>query len=250
MKISIVTITLNSELTLEDTIKSVIEQNVDGIELEYLIIDGGSTDRTLEIIKKYNERITMWISEPDNGISDAFNKGIALSSGDIIGIISSDDLLYENALQRVRYSFDMCTDVYYGKGLLLHKNGKLTERRVSSNLEMLKKSMSICHSSVFVNKAAYKKHGMFDISLSCVMDRDLLLLMYSGGALFKFIDHPLSIVRVGGISFVQYFKKVQPEEERISVKYGMNPVYARCRTYGNWAYMHLLLFVRKVTGKV
>ena len=90
-KISIVTITFNSEHTVEETIKSVISQ--DYPNLEYIIIDGASKDGTLAVVDKYRGKIAKVISEPDNGISDAFNKGIRHSTGDIIGIINSDDVL-------------------------------------------------------------------------------------------------------------------------------------------------------------
>lgn len=89
MKISIITITYNSEKTLEDTIQSVARQNYP--DLEYIIVDGGSKDATLDIVKKYSNVVTKWISEPDKGISDAFNKGIKIASGELIGIINSDD---------------------------------------------------------------------------------------------------------------------------------------------------------------
>lgn len=98
-KISIVTITYNSEKTLEETILSVVNQNY--CNLEYLIIDGGSKDSTLKIEDKYRDKISFVISEPDKGIIDAFNKGIKYASGDIIGIINSDDILCDGALQAI-----------------------------------------------------------------------------------------------------------------------------------------------------
>ena len=98
-KISIITISFNSDKTLEDTINSVISQ--DYPNLEYLIVDGGSKDRTLDIVDKYRDKIDVVVSEPDKGISDAFNKGIQLATGEIIGIINSDDLLMPGALQEI-----------------------------------------------------------------------------------------------------------------------------------------------------
>ena len=89
MKISIITVCLNSKRTIEQTIQSVIGQAHDNCE--YIVIDGGSTDGTLEILKKYDGSISTIISEPDEGIYDAMNKGIALATGDIIGILNSDD---------------------------------------------------------------------------------------------------------------------------------------------------------------
>lgn len=99
MKISIITITYNSEKTIEETILSIINQNYQNIE--YIIIDGGSKDNTLNIINKYKTKISKVISEPDNGISDAFNKGIREATGDIIGIINSDDILNIDTLNEL-----------------------------------------------------------------------------------------------------------------------------------------------------
>ena len=90
MKVSIITVCFNSEKTLEETIQSVLIQ--DYPEVEHIIIDGGSTDGTLAIIRKYAAQITQWISEKDHGMYDAMNKGIALATGDVIGILNSDDV--------------------------------------------------------------------------------------------------------------------------------------------------------------
>lgn len=103
MKISIITVCLNSEQTIEQTIKSVIDQN--DPDYEYIIIDGDSTDSTLDIIRKYQAYIAILISEPDKGIYDAMNKGIALASGDVIGIINSDDWYEPEILKTVRSCF-------------------------------------------------------------------------------------------------------------------------------------------------
>ena len=111
-KISIVTITFNSENTVEETIKSVISQ--DYSNLEYIIIDGASTDRTLEVVNKYRDRIARIVSEPDKGISDAFNKGIRYATGDVIGIINSDDILLPGALQAVAAAYEEGVGVYRG----------------------------------------------------------------------------------------------------------------------------------------
>ena len=102
--ISIITVCLNSEYTIEKTIQSVLKQNYDNIE--YIVIDGNSNDRTLEIIKKYEGSIDLWISEKDGGIFNAINKGIKVCSGDIIGILNSDDLLTEDALSLVKKYFE------------------------------------------------------------------------------------------------------------------------------------------------
>ena len=124
-KISIITITYNSAKTLERTIKSIIEQKYEN--LEYIIVDGGSTDSTLEIVKKYDTWISKWVSEPDSGISNAFNKGINMATGNVIGIINSDDGLMPGALQAISDSYEDGVDVYRGKVLLWKED---TNRRL------------------------------------------------------------------------------------------------------------------------
>ena len=96
-KITIITVCKNSAQTIEETIKSVINQKYEN--LEYIIIDGSSNDDTLQIVEKYKEKVTKIISEPDKGIYDAFNKGLKFSTGDLIGFVNSDDILTENALK-------------------------------------------------------------------------------------------------------------------------------------------------------
>ena len=117
-RITIVTITFNSAATLEETIRSVTMQDYPA--LEYVIIDGGSSDGTLDIVQKYRERIQIVVSEPDKGISDAFNKGIARATGEIIGIINSDDILLPGALRELAEAYDPQVDVY--SGLILFWN--------------------------------------------------------------------------------------------------------------------------------
>ena len=104
VKISIITITYNSERTVEETLKSVISQAYPN--LEYIIVDGASKDKTLDVVAKYKDSIARIISEPDKGIADAFNKGIRMATGDLIGIINSDDLLLPGALRKMAESYD------------------------------------------------------------------------------------------------------------------------------------------------
>lgn len=112
-KLSVITITFNSVKTLERTIESVLNQGYEN--LEYIIIDGGSTDGTQEIIKKYKKVLGFWCSEPDKGISDAFNKGIKAATGDLIWIINSDDGLMPGAVNALMRQYSPEIDVYRGK---------------------------------------------------------------------------------------------------------------------------------------
>ena len=108
-KISIITVVKNNAKDLENCILSVLNQNYKNFE--HIIIDGKSTDGTIDIIKKYNSKIYKWVSEEDNGLYDAMNKGINLATGDIIGILNSDDIFYENALYYVKEYFEKYSNI-------------------------------------------------------------------------------------------------------------------------------------------
>ena len=153
-KISIITITYNSDATIEETIRSVTMQDYPA--LEYVIIDGGSTDGTLDIIQKYRDQIQIVISEPDKGISDAFNKGIARATGEIIGIINSDDILLPGALQEVAEAYNPQVDIY--SGLILFWNEDTDETFPSYpdvSFDTLKLQYNVAHTARFVRKDAY-----------------------------------------------------------------------------------------------
>lgn len=218
MKISIITITFNSEKTLEETIKSVVNQ--DYPELEYIIIDGKSTDNTISIIKEYEDKISYWVSEKDKGICDAFNKGIAAATGDVIGIINSDDILLPGALQAVEKAYKSDVDVYYGDGIRIFEDGS-TKPYKAKHHKKLKTEMALVHPATFVSKQAYRKYGVFDPCYRTCMDRELLLRMLIAGAVFKKVDCTLAGYRMGGVSD-QNSEIVNREREEISYKYGVN----------------------------
>lgn len=225
MKISIITVTYNSEKTLIETIDSIRKQQDE--DLEYIIVDGGSSDNTLRIIKQNQDIITNWISEPDKGISDAFNKGIRMTTGEIIGIINSDDKLNENALKIVRSAFDDKTDILFGNCIYFGKGQRTYINKANPNVKELYNKMSIMHPATFIRKTAYQTYGMFNVDFKCAMDRELLLRMLTKGAHFKYIDKELAWYRVGGSSRRNVFTKTFPEDERISIMYGKSKVKAK-----------------------
>jgi len=195
--ISIVTIVYNDVLNIEKTIMSILNQNIKN--LEYIIIDGGSMDGTVDIIRKYDTSISYWVSEKDNGIVDAFNKGIMKARGKVIGLVNSADFLEPYTLKKVSEIFTSSnTDIVYGK-MQYWKDGE-KEYVYKANHKLLTKFMSLNHPAVFVKKDMYDQYGLFDDTYRVAMDYDLLLRFYSKGAKFEYIDSILSNMTLGGIS--------------------------------------------------
>lgn len=196
--ISIVTITFNTVKTLDIAIQSVLNQTYDNIE--YIIIDGGSTDGTLDTIRKYEDRIAYWISEPDKGISDAFNKGIAAATGEIIGIINADDYYEATAVESaVSVLIATGTDIVHGMVQYRDVNGQKTELFSGSD-DLLHKDMTVNHPSVFARRSAYEKIGLFRTDFHYAMDYEWLLRAKTNGLNFSYIDRCLSHVRLAGAS--------------------------------------------------
>lgn len=219
MKVSIITITYNSEKTIEDTINSVISQ--DYPEIEYLIVDGKSRDDTLKIIEKYRNKIAKVISEPDRGICDAFNKGIRESTGDVIGIINSDDMLLPGAISHLVSVIKPTTDVLYGNGKRLFEDGTLAPYCAGDHRKLIYQ-MTLVHPATFVRRAAYERYGYFDLQYKGCMDRELLLRMYKNGAIFQKDQFDYAIYRMGGFSDQNFRTVIAKEREEISMKYGQS----------------------------
>lgn len=208
-KISIITITYNSGKTLEETIKSVVSQNYDN--LEYVIIDGGSKDNTLKIIDKYQDKIAVVVSEPDKGISDAFNKGIRKATGEIIGIINSDDLLLPGALEALAENYDEEIDVYRGRLLINNSRTGFTYSSGKPTLICPVNSylkLNVCHPSTFICKKAYDRVGLYKTDVKYVMDIDMLFRLTRAGCKFKYVPQELALFNIGGATSSAFYKKV------------------------------------------
>lgn len=193
--VSIITIVYNGEKHLQQTIESVLAQSYKHIE--YLVVDGGSTDNSLDIIKSFDNRITGWKSEKDRGISDAFNKGLAMAKGEIIGIINADDWYETDTVEKAVDSIREC-DIVYGD-LRLIKDGK-SDFVLKGSHQFLESEMTINHPTVFVRKACYSQWGLFDEKYKCAMDYELMLRFKISGSQFKYIPLVLANMRWEGMS--------------------------------------------------
>lgn len=223
--ISIVTIAYNSAKTISKTIESILEQ--DYHKIEYLIIDGGSTDETLKIIKSYENSFIekgfqyKYISEPDNGISDAFNKGVKMATGDIVGIINSDDWLEPGALQLVAKNDDPGYSLYCGD-LKLWKKGRLIATR-KSRPYLLWLGMYVMHPTVFVKRAIYDDF-QFDLNHKIAMDYDFLTrVTRSGKFKVKYLPTVLAHMEMGGAS--SDLAKMRKEEMMVIKRNASMPLY-------------------------
>jgi glycosyltransferase involved in cell wall biosynthesis len=198
--VSIITIVFNGEKHLQQTIESVLGQTYPNVE--YLIIDGGSKDNTVSIIKNYSSHLAYWISEKDKGISDAFNKGISKATGDIIGLINADDWYEKDAVEKIVQAIGN-NDVVYGN-LALWRNEK-QEVIFTGNHHYLTKEMTINHPTVFVKRQCYLQYGLFDLRYKYAMDYDFLLKLFVNGRSFKYIPSVLTNMRWEGLSDRQWF---------------------------------------------
>jgi glycosyltransferase involved in cell wall biosynthesis len=195
-KVTIITVVFNAQATIEDTIISVINQTY--ANLEYIIVDGGSTDGTIKIINRYRERITHFISEPDKGIADGFNKGIAMATGDWIGMINADDWYALNAVKLIMNNRSSNDEVCCGNIMLIGRNG--FERSKKSKVSWLNFGMYIMHPTCFIKKEVYQKVGMYDTGLKIAMDFDMFLRIKDNGFKIKHIDETVAYMRTDGVS--------------------------------------------------
>ncbi len=221
--ISIITVVFNGAKHLEETILSILNQSYPNIE--YIIIDGGSTDGTLDIIKKYENYIDYWISEPDNGIYDAMNKGISISNGSIIGLLNSGDMYNYDTLKKIVInSKNISNEIITGhmEKFTENNNAKFISYRNQNHLKKSLYTMPLNHPSTFVGINTYKKIGLFDSSYKICGDNELIIRAQMYKIYIVFLDDILSKMQLGGVSetFNNLFLKTK-EHYNIRKKYHM-----------------------------
>ena len=216
-KLSVVTVVYNGAGTIEQCIKSVHGQNYKNIE--HIIVDGSSTDGTLEIIKKYNSILGAVVSESDNGIFDAMNKGIGLASGDIVGILNSDDFYADNQiLSRVAGVFNnQDVDSCYGDlqyvdrantdSIIRHWKSK------SYSEKLFYRGWMPPHPTFFVRRGVYERYGVFNLNLGTAADYELMLrFLLKNGISTHYIPEVLVRMRTGGQSNVSILNRIKAKD--------------------------------------
>jgi glycosyltransferase involved in cell wall biosynthesis len=198
--ITVVTVVYNGAEYLEDTIKSVIDQTYDNIE--YIIIDGASTDGTLDVIRKYEHAIDYWVSEPDKGIYDAMNKGIDLAAGDWINFMNGGDSFFSPEVLTGVFSNQIHQDIQilYGNHQVIYQGGR-TRLVKGGQVKNLWKGSQFCHQATFV-KCKYHKESKFNFCTKIVADFEFFYRARISNAQFKFIDIFVARFEAGGISDV------------------------------------------------
>lgn len=241
-KISIITACYNNVNTIRDSIESVLQQTYPGIE--YIIIDGQSTDGTIDIIRSFDNQITKFISEPDDGMYDAINKGIKLATGEIVGILNSDDFFFDkNVINDVVESFrDPETDAVYGDAIFVKPSNtdKVIRYYSSKNFSPNKFSFGYmpAHTSFYAKKALFEKLGYYKTDYQISADFELLVrFLYVNRIQYKYIEKPLVIMRTGGISNRNILSRVTLNNEIIRAC-GENNI----RT--NYLYIYLKYFTK------
>jgi glycosyltransferase involved in cell wall biosynthesis len=239
MKISIITVCYNSDKTIEKTIKSVISQTYNNIE--YIIIDGKSKDTTIDIIKQYEANVSNWISEADKGLYDAMNKGISLATGDIVGILNSDDIFTDNfVLENVaKFHNQNNVDASVGNIIQFNNEGK-TVRKYSAkkwNPEKLKIGFMPAHPAIFFKRELFDKYGVYQLDFTIGADYELITRFFLKHKIsWKFSNITTTSMLIGGLSSsgVGSYKLISKEIKKALTLNDVKFNYSKVKLRGIW----------------
>lgn len=210
-KISIITVSYNAALSIESTILSVLNQSY--CNIEYIIIDGGSTDGTVDIIKRYDNKISYWVSESDNGIYDAMNKGILQATGEWINFMNSGDSFVEkDVIKNIFFNeIDDSYAVVYGNTEFVYADRIQIIKQVNDEVH---KYMPACHQSIFCRTIEMKKR-LFDTKLKIAADFKFFYLLYSDGAVYLYKD--VTVSRYNALDGISSKNRFLCYKERIRI---------------------------------
>jgi len=236
LKISIITVCFNSSKTIEKTFQSILNQTYN--DIEYIVIDGGSTDSTLDIIKKYKKNIASFVSEPDRGLYDAMNKGIKLATGDIVGILNSDDIYTdEKVLENVaRFHENNNVEVSLGNIIQLTNYGKVVRRYSAKKWipNKLKIGFMPPHPSLFFKRELFEKYGYYHLDFVSGADYELIVRFFlKNNVLWKYSNITTTAMLIGGIStsglssYIIISKEICKALKKNEIKYNQLKVYFR-----------------------
>jgi glycosyltransferase len=223
MKVSIVTVVYNNHSSIVDCIQSVLLQTYPNIE--HIVIDGGSTDGTQQLIEPFKEKLAYYISEKDSGIFDAYNKGIKKATGDIVGILNSDDFFYgTKTIQQVVEAFKKShADLVYAKGIFVSETDIKKVKRIYPSRTFKKEFLFFgwipLHPTIFVRREIYQEYGLYDKGYSIASDYDISLRWFKNNKIKKyFLDAWVVQMRLGGKSTTMKMQKRKSTEDLDIIK--------------------------------
>lgn len=255
MKFSVVTICYNVEDEIEATMQSILNQTCSSEEYEYIVVDGASDDSTFDIVLSYRAKFRekgvrfRCYSAPDNGISDAFNKGIRYAEGEWVALVNAGDHYAADALETFGKSGMDDADICYGHISWINRETGLTYRRLSTlapNCFAL--GMPVMHPACIIRKTAYEEVGLYKEEFRYSMDRELLARMQCAGKRFKCIDHVFSEMSVGGVSDTGAYSSQSKKESRaIALACGISPWHFECHHQYEKCRFYLTRLLRRCT---
>jgi glycosyltransferase len=229
MTVSLITTCYNRAASIERTIQSVISQDYN--DIEYIVIDGGSTDGSKDIINRYSEHITHIVSEPDNGMYQAINKGIRLATGDVIGLLHSDDVFYsDDAISMIADIFVRSrTEIVYGNGIFVTPDNpsKTVRNWIGGkyNRKNVKRGWLPLHPTVYVERKVYERCGLYDESYKIAADSDMLVrILYDNRFNVHYLNEYIVRMQMGGLSTSPKLQIHKWKEDiRMYRSHGFNP---------------------------
>lgn len=233
MKVSIITSCYNREATIRGAIESVLGQ--DYPDIEYIVVDGASKDNSLQVINEYKEQISKIVSEPDRGMYEAINKGIRIATGDIIGLVHSDDFLYSphTISNIVKQMEDTHADFLYGDGLFVdaENTDKVIRKWIGGayRLWKVRHGWLPLHPTCYIRREVMQKRGLYNETYKIAADSDLLFRYLLGGDLtVTYLKEYIVKMRMGGLSTDKKRRKQMWHEDiRMYNSHGMNPTFTK-----------------------
>ena len=245
LKISIIVATYNSSKTLRECLDSIVTQKTSNIEL--IVVDGKSNDETMSIVESFGKMVDHVISDKDEGIYDAWNKGVKISSGNWIMYLGSDDVLCYGVLDKVLSFIDLNSDVDYISGKVMLVNGELKKIRVVGKpykWSIFKTYMNVAHVASLHNRKLYDEYGGYDLSFKICGDYEFLLRA-KRNLKAKYIDEILAKMRVGGVSSGSFDSLIEARSAKIK-----NNVKNHFLIYFDYYFSYVKLKVKVLIGYV
>ena len=244
IKISIIIANYNNGITLERAIKSILAQTYKNYEI--ILIDGGSTDNSIDIIERYSKYLSYSVSEPDRGIADAWNKGLSQATGDVIGLLNADDEYYHKNFEIVAEELKQFNDhIFYGSTVFIQNYQAVSVNEKEFDSVKLLWGFGFTHTSCFIPKTIYDRVGFFNIDTKIAVDTEFLLRAYLKELPFKKINTKVYMAK-GGVSDKQFFKGYR---EYLNLLVNFN-LYSRKRVLLQLVFVFLMLPIRKLKNNI